>query len=48
MTEDRKLKLIAVSKANYATLKSLGGKGDSFNDVITELLKSSFAKGASK
>lgn len=33
------LKLIAVSEENYHTLKSLGGAGDSFNDVITKVLK---------
>jgi predicted CopG family antitoxin len=33
------LKQIAISRQNYETLKKLGGAGDSFNDVITELLK---------
>jgi predicted CopG family antitoxin len=33
------LKQIAVSKQNYALLKSLGEAGDSFNDVLTRLLK---------
>ena len=32
------LKLIAVSPENYQSLKSLGGAGDSFNDVVTKLL----------
>lgn len=34
------LKQIAVSKQNYILLKSLGQAGDSFNDVVTRLLKS--------
>jgi predicted CopG family antitoxin len=33
------LKQIAISTENYRALKKLGGAGDSFNDVITELLK---------
>jgi Putative antitoxin len=33
------LKQIAISKQNYDLLKSLGQAGDSFNDVITQLLK---------
>lgn len=32
-------KLIAVSDENYENLRSLGEMGDSFDDVITELLK---------
>ena len=31
--------MIAVSEENYLTLKRLGSAGDSFNDVITEVLK---------
>lgn len=34
-----KLKNVAVSQINYQMLKSLGGAGDSFNDVITQLLQ---------
>jgi predicted CopG family antitoxin len=34
-----KLRQIAVSQANYLTLKRLGNAGDSFNDVLTEVLK---------
>lgn len=30
---------ISVSKENYLALKRLGGTGDSFNDVLTEVLK---------
>jgi hypothetical protein len=37
--EKTELKMIAVSKENYFILKGLGGAGDSFNDVVTELLK---------
>jgi hypothetical protein len=35
----KNLKLIAVSTENYFLLKKLGQTSDSFNDVITELLK---------
>jgi predicted CopG family antitoxin len=31
--------MIAVSEENYVALKRLGRAGDSFNDVITEILK---------
>jgi predicted CopG family antitoxin len=34
------LKQIALSKQNYILLKSLGQTGDSFNDVVSRLLKS--------
>ncbi len=34
-----KLKQIALSEENYRTLKSLGKAGDSFNDVVSEMLK---------
>lgn len=34
-----KLKQIAVSEDNYFALKRLGRAGDSFNDVVTEVLK---------
>jgi len=33
------LKRIAISEVNYHSLKNLGKAGDSFNDVITNLLK---------
>lgn len=33
------LRLIAVSQENYLALKRLGSAGDSFNDVISEILK---------
>jgi predicted CopG family antitoxin len=33
------LKQIAVSEDNYFALKKLGRAGDSFNDVVTEVLK---------
>jgi predicted CopG family antitoxin len=34
-----KLKHITVSERNYHNLKRLGSAGDSFNDVVTQLLK---------
>jgi predicted CopG family antitoxin len=34
-----KLKNIAISESNYQSLKNFGKAGDSFNDVITMLLK---------
>lgn len=34
-----RLKQIAISPENYDQLKKLGHAGDSFNDVITEILK---------
>jgi predicted CopG family antitoxin len=34
-----KLKHITVSERNYHILKRLGSAGDSFNDVVTEILK---------
>jgi predicted CopG family antitoxin len=33
------LKMIAVSEENYLVLKRLGSAGDSFNDVVTGVLK---------
>ncbi len=36
----KSLKTIAVSEENYFALKRLGSAGDSFNDVLTEVLKS--------
>lgn len=33
------LKMISLSPENYQALKKLGRAGDSFNDVITEMLK---------
>jgi hypothetical protein len=33
-------KTIAVSPTNYLILKDLGKTGDSFNDVLTPILKS--------
>jgi predicted CopG family antitoxin len=35
----KSLRLIAVSSENYLALKRLGNAGDSFNDVVTEVLK---------
>jgi predicted CopG family antitoxin len=34
-----KLKQIAISEENYFNLKSLGNAGDSFNDVLSQILK---------
>jgi predicted CopG family antitoxin len=34
-----RLRLISVSEANYSALKKKGCAGDSFNDVITEVLR---------
>jgi len=39
-----KLKQIAVDERNYTALKRLGQAGDSFNDVVTELLQKSGAR----
>jgi predicted CopG family antitoxin len=36
---NNKLTTIAVSSENYLALKRLGSAGDSFNDVVTEVLK---------
>jgi hypothetical protein len=35
----KSLKMIAVSEDNYLALKGLGSTGDSFNDVLNEVLK---------
>jgi predicted CopG family antitoxin len=35
-----KLTTIAVTRENYLALKELGRTGDSFNDVISRILKS--------
>ena len=37
--ETNKLTTISISHNNYLSLKKLGGAGDSFNDVITEILR---------
>lgn len=37
------LKQIAISKQNYFLLKQLGQTGDSFNDVVSRLLKNTGA-----
>jgi predicted CopG family antitoxin len=39
MCNKHKLTTISVSDENYLALKRLGSAGDSFNDVITEVLK---------
>ena len=40
-SKNSKLKLIAVDERNYFALKDLGKAGDSFNDVVSQLLKRS-------
>jgi hypothetical protein len=37
---NNKLTTIAISRENYFKLKNLGQTGDSFNDVLTMILKS--------
>ena len=39
MDTKKRLKHIAISQESYAKLKRLGFAGDSFNDVMTSLLK---------
>jgi predicted CopG family antitoxin len=39
MSKTHKLTTISVSQENYLALKKLGTTGDSFNDVLTEILK---------
>jgi len=34
-----KLTTISISRSNYQILKNLGKTGDSFNDVLTEILE---------
>lgn len=41
-----KLHTIAIDDNNYQTLRSLGSVGDSFNDVVTSLLKTAKKKKA--
>jgi len=44
-----KLTTISISHENYLILKGLGSTGDSFNDVLTQLLKNRMLlKGDSK
>ncbi len=44
MNNTRKLTTIAISLENYNALKELGRTGESFNDVLTELLRNSTSK----
>ena len=39
MKHNNRLTTIAVSSKNYLALKRLGNAGDSFNDVVTEILR---------
>jgi predicted CopG family antitoxin len=41
------LKTIAISRDNYQILKNMGKAGDSFNDVITHLVKKAGTRGIS-
>lgn len=38
---NKKLKVIAIDEQNYETLRLLGHTSDSFNDVITTILRQS-------
>jgi hypothetical protein len=42
---DQALRMIAVSEKNYLALKKLGSAKDSFNDVVTEVLKQGLQAG---
>jgi predicted CopG family antitoxin len=42
----RKTHNIAVDNNNYQALKNLGRVGDSFNDVVTQLIKIAIESGA--
>jgi hypothetical protein len=37
-----KLTTISISKENYFILKSIGNTGDSFNDVLSRVLKNNY------
>ena len=39
LKQTNRLKQIAISQENYVLLKKLGTTGDSFNDVVTEVLR---------
>ena len=39
MHKIHKLTTISISRENYLALKKFGSAGDSFNDVLTEILK---------
>ncbi|MDQ3967969.1 MAG: antitoxin VapB family protein [Thermoproteota archaeon] len=44
----RKTHNIAVDDYNYQALKNLGRVGDSFNDVVTQLIKIAIGSGATR
>jgi hypothetical protein len=48
MHKTHKLTTISVSYDNYIALKKLGSAGDSFNDVLGEMLKKIHGEGISK
>lgn len=39
LQHNNKLKTIVLSEENYQKLKSLGSMGESFNDVLSRILK---------
>jgi hypothetical protein len=47
LSDLKKLKNIAISDKNYQTLRELGHTSDSFNDVITVILKKALQTGDS-
>lgn len=44
----KRLKLIAVDEKNYLILKKMGYASESFNDVITRLLKNQMLESVSR
>ena len=44
----KRLKLIAVDEQNYLILKRMGYTSESFNDVLTRLLKNSMLESVSR
>jgi predicted CopG family antitoxin len=48
MNKQHGLTTISISVENYLALKQLGKTGDSFNNVITQLLRNNFIQTGSK
>ena len=44
----KKLKLIAIDEENYFILKGMGQTSDSFNDVLSRILKSQMLESVSR
>ena len=44
----KRLKLIAVDEQNYLILKRMGNASESFNDMLTRLLKNSMLESVSR